>query len=63
MWKENFKNLLRNSINITDKPVMKSINNKLDIKTGLFTQEELNVVLTKIKNRKAASFNEIPPKL
>ena len=37
--------------------------NKLDIKLGQFTQEELNVVLTKIKNRKAASLNEILPEV
>ena len=40
--------------------IMKIINNQLDIKQGQFIQEELNIVLTKIKNRKAVSLNEIP---
>ena len=39
---------------------MKIIDNQLDIKLGQFTQE-LDVVLTKIKNRKAAGLDEIPP--
>ena len=39
---------------------MKIIDNQLDIKLGQFTQEELDVVRTKIKNRKAAGFDEIP---
>ena len=37
------------------------INNQQDIKLGQFIQEELNVVLTKIKNTKAADLNKIPP--
>ena len=40
---------------------MKILDYQLDIKLGQFTQEELDVVLTKIKNRKAASLDEIPP--
>ena len=40
---------------------MKIVNNQLDIKVGQFTQEELDIVLTKIKNRKAARLDEIPP--
>ena len=39
---------------------MKIIVNQLDIKLGQFTQGELNVVLTKIKNRKVAILDEIP---
>ena len=37
-----------------------SQNSQLDIKQGQFTKEELNVVLTKIKSRKAPSHKEIP---
>ena len=48
---------------VTDKPIMKIINDQLDIKLGQFTQEELDVVLTKIKTRKAASLDEIPPEV
>ena len=39
------------------------ISKQLDIKLGLFTQEELNSVLRKLKNRKAAGLDEIPPKV
>ena len=35
----------------------------MDIKLGPFTQEELNSVLRKIKNRKAAGLDEIPPEV
>ena len=59
MWKEHFKYLLGKSPKVKDKPITKSINNQLDIKPGQFTQE-LDVVLTKIKSRKAAGLDEIP---
>ena len=62
MSKQQFKNLLDNSPKVTDKPLMKIINNQLDMKRGQFTQEELYIVQTKIRNRKAASFDEIPQK-
>ena len=52
MWKEHFKNLLGKSPKVIDKPITKMINHHLDIKLGLFTQEELNVILRKIKNKK-----------
>ena len=41
---------------------MRIICKQLDIKLGQFTQEELDSVLRKIKNRKAAGFDEIPQK-
>ena len=40
---------------VTDKIITKMINNQLDITLGQFTQEELDIVLTKIKK------TEIPP--
>ena len=58
MWKEHFKNLLGNSPKVTDRPLTKIVNNKLDIKPGQFIKKELNVVLAKIKNRKAAGLDE-----
>ena len=58
MWKEHFKNLLGKSLKDRDKPILK-INNQLDIKLGQFTQG-LDVVLTKMKNRKTAGLDEIP---
>ena len=36
---------------------------QLDIKLGPFTQEELDSVLRKIKKRKAAELDEIPPEV
>ena len=42
---------------------MEIINYQQDIKLGHITQEELDVVLTKIKNRKAAGLEEIPPEV
>ena len=43
--------------------IMKIINNQVDIKLSQFTQEELDVVRTKIKNRKVAGFDLIPPEV
>ena len=46
-----------------DEPIRKTFRNKLDIKLGQFTQEELDSVQRKIKNRKAAGLNEITPEV
>ena len=59
MLKEHFKKLIGKSPKVTEEPLMKIINNQLDIKLGQFIQEEL-VVLSKIKNRKTAGLDEIP---
>ena len=58
MWKQPFKNLSGYSPKITEEPITKIIYNQLDIKIGQFTQE-LDAILTKIKNRKAAGRDEI----
>ena len=60
MWKEHFKNLHGKSPKVTDKPLMKIINYQQNIKLRQFAQVELEEVLTKIKNRKAANLDEIP---
>ena len=44
-------------------PITKIINNQIDFKLGQFTQEELNSVLRKIKNKKAAGLDEITPEV
>ena len=62
IWKEHFKKLLGKSPKVTNKAITKFINNQLDIKQELFTQEKLGVVRRKIKNRKA-DFGEISPEL
>ena len=41
-------------------PITRVSSKQLDIKLGQFTQEELDSVLTKVKNRKAAGLDEIP---
>ena len=63
LWKKHFENLLGNPPKITHEPITRIISKQLDIKLGLFTQEELDSVLRKIKNRKAAGLNEIPPEV
>ena len=57
------ENLLGNPPKITHEPITRIISKQLDIKLGPFTQEELDSVLRKIKNRKAAGLNEIPPEV
>ena len=61
LWKQHFENLLGNPPKITQEPITRIISKQLDIKLGPFTQEELDSVLRKIKNRKAAGLDEIPP--
>ena len=41
----------------------KIIKNQLDIKLGQFIQEELDVLLIKIKNRKSTDLHKIPPEI
>ena len=57
--KQHFENLLGNPQKITHEPITRTISKQLDIRLGLFTQEELDSVLRKIKNRKAAGQDEI----
>ena len=63
LWKEHFKNLLGKSPKVTGKTITKIINYQIDTKLGYFTQEELNIVQTKIKNRKATRLEGIPPEV
>ena len=60
LWKQHFENLLGNPPKITHEPITRIISKQLDIKLGPFTQEELDSVLRKINNRKAAGLDEIP---
>ena len=60
LWKQHFENLLGNPPKVTHEPITRIISKELDIKLGPFTQEELDSVLRKIKNRKAARLDEIP---
>ena len=63
LWKQHFKNQIGNPPKIKHKPITRIISKQLDIKLGPFTQEELDSVLRKIKNRKAAWLDEIPPEV
>ena len=63
LWKQHFENLLGNPPKVTHEPITRIISKQLDIKLGPFTQEELDSVLKKIKNRKAAGLDEIPPQV
>ena len=63
LWKQHFENLLGNPLKITHEPITRIISKQLDIELGPFTQEELDSVLRKIKNRKAAGLDEIPPEV
>ena len=53
-----FQNLLGNPPKVIYEPIMRII-----CKLGPFTLEELDSVLRKIKNRKAAGLDEIPPEV
>ena len=62
LWKQHFENLLGNSPNVTHEPITRIISKQLDIKLGSFTQEELDSVLRKIKNRKPQGLRRFPQK-
>ena len=63
LWKQHFENLLGNPPKITHEPITRIISKQLDIKLGPFTQEELDSVLRKIENKKAAGLDDIPPEV
>ena len=60
-WKHSFENLLGNPPNGNHEPITRIISKQLDIKLGSFTQEKLDSILRKNKNRKAARLDETPP--
>ena len=63
LWKQHFENLLGNPPKVTQVSITRIISKQLDIKQGPFNQEELDLVLRKIKNGKAAGLDEIPPEV
>ena len=54
LWKQHFENLIGNPPKVTHEPITRIISKQLHIKIWPFTQEELDSVLRKIKNRKVA---------
>ena len=63
LWKQHFENLQGNPPKVTHEPITRIISKQLDIKLGPFTQEEPDSILRKIKDRKAAGLDEIPPEV
>ena len=63
LWKQHFENILGNAPKITHELITRIISKQLEIKIGPFTQEELYLVLRKLKNRKAAGLDKIPPEV
>ena len=63
LWKQHFENQLENPPKVIYEPITRIIRKQLDIKLGLFTLEELDSVLRKIKKIKAAGLDEIPPEV
>ena len=63
MSKQHFKSLLGNPPEVTHELIMRIISKQLDIKLGPFIQEKFDSILRKIKNRKVAGVNEIPPEV
>ena len=62
LWKKYFENLLGNPPKVTHEPITRIIYKQLGIKLRPFILD-LDSVLRKIKNRKAAGLNEIPPEV
>ena len=63
LWKQHFENLQGDPPKVTHEAITRIITKQLDIKLEPFTQEELDSVLRKIKNRKVAGLDEIPPEV
>ena len=62
LWKQHLKILLRNLSEVTHEPIMRIVSKQLDIKLGLFTQEELESVLKKIKIERQQVLMKYPQK-
>ena len=60
-WKDHFKQLLGSAPNVSDTEIEKIAENPLNIKLGKFKKEELDAVLKKNINKKAAGLDNIPP--
>ena len=54
---------LGNPPKVTYKLITRIKSKQLDIRLGPYTQEELNAVQRKIKNKKAAGLEKIPPEI
>ena len=59
-WMNHFQNLLGKSPIVSDSTIEKVIEHELEIKIGPFNELELDLVLKKLKNKKAAGLDGIP---
>ena len=59
LWKQHYENLLEKRLKGADEPIPKIIFYQLDIKLGQFTHEEIDILLTIVKNRKAADLTKV----
>ena len=62
-WMNHFQNLLGKSPIVSDSTIEKVIEHELEIKTGPFNELELDLVLKKLQNKKAAGLDGIPPEV
>ena len=63
-WKNHFKSLLGSQPIVSDEPIIANPEQQeLEIKTGPFNEVELKLVLKKLKNKKAAGLDNIPPEV
>ena len=60
-WMNHFQNLLGKSPIVSDSTIEKVVEHDLEIKTGPFNGLELDLVLKKLQNKKAARLDGIPP--
>ena len=58
-----FKNLLGKSPTVSDSTVEKVIEHELEIKTRPYNELEQDLVLKKLKDKKAAGLDGIPPEV
>ena len=63
VWKQHLENLLGSPLKVMHEPNTRIISKQLDIKLGPFTQGKLDSVLRKIKDKKAAGLDDIPPEV
>ena len=62
-WMNHFQNLLGKSPIVSNSTIEKVIQHELEIKTGPINELEVYLVLKKLKNKKAARLDGIPPEI
>ena len=62
-WMNHFQNLLGKSPIVSNSTIEKVVQHELEIKTGPINELEVHLVLKKLKNKKAARLDGIPPEI